>query len=432
MSAPTSDRHPLDTDLLDLVEGALDPSDARSIEQHLEGCVLCRIKRQRLTNQPPMEFTDLRDVVIPSFGAVATVTPLPSTAQAGELWLTDGDEAVMVLVRKVLDSGLGLVVVPVTFDIEVADSGTLVLEAGASPLGVPLAIYDGMLSSLPIEALRSRVVTVQEVDLLRLLDGDPGVTRGSALEGLGDPRHEVRQYVTDRLTRLSPLEDGEDDQYDEVPSPAGGGDFATFRHELNELRSEGLMVDESPTLTSCPDDWAGLGHVLRRHQTVGVIGTPAGLISDSDFVAARSLVLRWHLSALVVCPRDGETVDLYPPEALYDGFDVPSGDPGRRPFVDTHGLGDSIRKFLGEREKWNVPFASETGQVERIDVPELLSEAALKAATDLGTGNFRGEKREGWHRAATRGEQLAALLRTAADGAFDLSKVTDLANEEET
>lgn len=432
MSTPASDRHPLDTDLLDLVEGALDPNEARSVEEHLAGCVLCRIKRQRLTDQPPITFTGVRDVAIPSFGAVATVDAPLSTVQAGELWLTGGDEAVMVLVRRVLDSGLGLVVVPVTFDVEVADNGTLVLAAQASPLGVPLAIYDGMLSGLPVGALSSRVATIHDVDLLNVIDGDPGVTRGSALEGPGDPRHEVRQYVADRLTRLSPLEDDEDDEYDELPPAAGAGDFAIFRRELNELRSEGLTVEQSPILTSCPDAWVGLGQVLRRHQTVGVIGTPAGLVSDADFVAARSLVLRWHLSALVVCPRDGEIVDLYPPEALYDGYDVPSGNPGRRPFIGSHGLSDSVRKFLGDRDKWNVPFASETGQVERVDVPELLSELALKAATDLGTGNFRGEKREGWRRAANRGAQLAAVLRTAADGTFDLSKVTDIANEDET
>jgi hypothetical protein len=210
MSIPATARHPLDTDLMDLVEGTLSPDAARSVEAHLAGCVLCRIKRQRLTNEAPIDFIDVHDVEIPSFGRIATVDVSPATALPGELWLTEGDEAVMVLVRKVLDPLLGLVVVPVTFDTEVADSGTVVLDATASPLGVPLAIYDAMVSSLPLYVLRNRVVPVRDVDLLNLAVGEPGVSRGSALEGPGDPRHEVRQYIADRLTALSPVEDDED------------------------------------------------------------------------------------------------------------------------------------------------------------------------------------------------------------------------------
>lgn len=431
MSTSLPDRHPLDTDLLDLIDGTLEPASARAVQQHLATCVLCRIKQQRLADQSPYTFTEVGDVTLPSFEPVTTVTSQPTTARAGELWLTTGDEAAMVLVRKVLDSALGLVVVPVTFDIEVADNGTLVLDAAASPLSVPIAIYDKMLSGIPTEALSDRVEPRQEVDLLAIADGDPGITRGTPMEGLGDPRHEVRQYLSDRLTRLSPLEGDKAEEMPSPPSNAPERDFASFRQELDDLRAEGLHVETTLTLTSCPDTWVGLGQVTRRHQSVGVIGTPAGLISDYDFVAARSFVLRAHLSAIIVCPRDGETVDLFTPDSLYDGYDVPSGTPGRRPFVDTHGLGDSIRKFLGARENWNVPFASASGQVERIDVPELLNEAALEATSGLANGNFRGEKREGWQRAANYGDELAALLRTAADGDFDLSKVAQLGDEDD-
>lgn len=211
MSISASSGHPLDTDLMDLVDGNLSPDAVRSVEAHLATCVLCRIKRQRLTNEAPISFVDLHDVEIPTFGRIETVDASPATALPGELWLTHGDEATMLLVRKVLGPPLGLVVVPVTFDTEVADNGTVVLDSDTSPLGVPLAIYDGMLSGLPLNALLCRVVTVREVDLLTLTVGERGVLRGSPLEGPGDPRHEVRQYIADRLTALSPTEEDDAD-----------------------------------------------------------------------------------------------------------------------------------------------------------------------------------------------------------------------------
>jgi hypothetical protein len=437
MSDRASDRHPLDTDLLDLVEGALDAAAAQFVEEHLAGCVLCRIKRQRLAAAPPIDFTDLRDVQVPSFGAIETVDAPLEDVRAGDLWLTAGDESTMILIRKVLDPDLGLVVVPVTFDVEVADSGTLVLEASASPLAVPIAIYDGMLSSLPTRALQSRVEPVRAVDLLHLVVGNPGVTRGSELVGSGDVRHEVRQYIADRLTQLAPVDDdaentGNPDGATDPPPASADVDYPTFRRELDDLRAEGLTVEPCPELTGCPAEWIALGEIHRRYQTLAIIGTPAGLTSDSDFVAARSLVLRWHLSALVICPREGTTVDLYSPEALYDGFALPSGAPSRQPFVDTHGLRDSVLKFLGTRDPWNVPSRSETGRIERVNVTELLQELAQKAASELGVANVRGEKRQGWRAAAARGSRLAEVLQEALGGAFDPARIAELADEDPT
>lgn len=437
MSARASHPHPLDTDLLDLVEGALDAAAAQVVEEHLTTCVLCRIKRQRLLAAPPIAFSDLRDIEVPLFGAIETVDAPAEEVQAGDLWLTGGGESTMVLIRKVLDGDLGLVTVPVIFDVEVADSGTLVLDASASPLGVPIAIYDGMLSSLPTRMLQSRVVPLRPVDLLHLDDGDPGVTRGPALEGLADPRHEVRQYIADRLTQLAPVDDdaegtGNPGRRIDPPAASAGTDHSTVRQDLDDLQAEGLTVEPCPPLSECPPEWIALGEIRRRYQTVAVIGTPAGLISDSDFVAARSLVLRWHLSALVVCPREGTTVDLYSPENLYDGFALPSGAASRRPFVDTHGLRDSVLKFLGTRDPWNVPSASDTRRIERVNVSELLRQLAGEAASELGTENVRGEKRQGWRAAATRADRLAEVLPEVLEGDFDPAAIVELADEDPT
>ena len=153
--------HPLDTDLLDFVEDALDDAASRAVETHLASCLLCRIKRQRLTGVAPIEFTDVRDVRVPEFGAIE-IEDVPGTAaRRGELWLTASDEATMVLVRTVRDNDYGVVVVPVTLDVEVADSGALILDTSASPLAVPIVIYDRLAVSLPSSALSGRVMPLR-------------------------------------------------------------------------------------------------------------------------------------------------------------------------------------------------------------------------------------------------------------------------------
>lgn len=428
--SPASNPHPLDTDLLDLVDGALDEATALVVEAHLTRCVLCRIKRQRLTDAPPVVLTDLPDVHVPAFGVIETADSPLTAPQPGELWLTEGEVGAMVLIRKVLDGDLGLVVVPVTFDIEVADSGTLVLDANASPLGVPLAIYDRMLSSLPARTLRSRVLPIRQADLLNVGAGELGATRGTQLEGPGDPRHEVRQYIADRLTSLSPLEDDDQVAEDDEPPAAHGDDYAIFLRELDELREADLAVEACPALTSCPSDWVGLGRIIRRYQTIAVIGTPAGLITNSDYTAAARFVVREHMSALVVCPQGGDTVDLYPPEGLYEGYTLPGGVPGRALFIAGFGLQDSVQKFLGTREGWNVPTASDAGSAEAINVPELLGALILEETERLGSEKVRTEKREGWRRAATRGERLVQIVRDELDGTFEPSRIADLADEE--
>lgn len=427
-----SAHHPLDADLLDLVEGLLTPEATAAVEAHLAGCVLCRIKRQRLAGEPPTEpadrgeadrgSVDRGDAVIPRFRAVDSVDAPPSRALPGDLWLTVGDEAVMVLIRQLLDPSLS-VVVPVTFDVEAADSGTVVLDADTSPLNLPLAIHDSMPLRLPLDALRSRVVPARAVDLLAMTGAEPGVRQGSPLEGPADPRHEVRQHLMDQLLALSAIEG------DTAPTTPDIDGFGEVRHQLEDLRRSGSTVDPFATPAGCPDGWLGLGQVVERHLSLLVIGTPAGLITDADYVAARGVAVRWHASALVVCSPGAATVDLYTPKGLYDAMQVPLGHRSPEPTVSGLDLADSVRKFFDLHPLWHVPAASETRPVPSVDVSQLLERNSRLAAADLAERNVRGaDKRQGYRQAAARSDELAAVLQRALDGALapeDIQAVAD-------
>ncbi len=413
MLVTDSAHHPLDADLLDLVEGALSPAAAGGVETHLAGCVLCRIKRQRLMGEQPTGPVDLGDADIPRFLLLDAVDASPATATPGELWLTDGEEAVMVLLRQVLGRSQTVIAVPVTFDAEAADDGTVVLDADASPLGLPLAIHDRMPSSLPLHVLRSRVTPTREVELMALTGAEPGVSRGRPLDGPGDPRHEVRQRVAERMAQLSPG-DGEAAPAGETSEADG---FGEARRQLELLYLSGAAVEQLATPGGCPDGWLGLGRVVERHLGILVIGTPAGLITESDYVAARGVALRWHASALVVCSPGAATVDLYTPKGLYDAMQVPLGHRSPEPTVSGLDLVDSVRKFFDLHPLWHVPAASEARPVPSIDVSDLLERNARLATARLAGRSVRGaDKREAYRRASTRSDELAAILQRALAG----------------
>ena len=157
------------------------PSRVPSSE-HLAGCILCRIKRQRLTNVPPLDLTGVQDLALPTFTPIRSEPLDGSEAIRGDLWITASDDSAIVLIRSVRENDWGVVVVPVILDVEVADSGALVLDETASPLDTPIAIYERMTISLPLTRVGGPPRPCPRRDRpVEPRSGDPGVTRGSGL-----------------------------------------------------------------------------------------------------------------------------------------------------------------------------------------------------------------------------------------------------------
>ena len=426
MSRPASS-HPLDTELLDYVEGACDAATADSIDSHLAHCLLCRIKRQRLSGAPPMELTDVRSVVIPDFVGI-DLAPGDGRPEAGELWLTNADDATMVLVRSIRADGDGVVVVPVTLDVEVADQRAMTLDQSVSPLAVPLVIYEDLAVSLPITALSERINPRVDVDLLSLTDDHEGVSRGAPIRSAADPRLEVRQYLVDRLTALDPYAATQpDEQAAEGDSPAR---IALLRDELLLRRGPNCEVQEMRTLppgTTTPTGWSGIARVSDFTVRLIVIETPHGLQEPPDFTAAQALVARLAASAVAVCTPDSNTADVYDAPALFRAFQLPDGTRSSEPIISGLWLPDAVAKYLDQKRVVLSAIGLSPRHAPRVDAAAVLTNEVARAidATVQRASKLGAEKKDGYLQLPAWRADVAGVLKRALEAEFDPQWIMD-------
>lgn len=426
MSRPAS-AHPLDTELLDYVEGTSDAESADQIRLHLATCLLCRIKRQRLNGAPPMELSDVRSVVAPHFVTI-DVVPGERIAQPGELWLTNADDATIVLVRSIRTDGDGVVVVPVTLDVEAADHRTMTLDESASPLAVPLAIFDDLAVSLPLTALAERIVPRSNVDLMALTDVDEGVSRGAPIRSAADPRLEVRQYLVDRLTALDPydVEQREEaDAPDDTPSR-----ISLLRDELLLRRGPNCDVQELRTLppgSATPTGWTGIARVSDFTVRLIVIETPHGLHEAPDFAAAQALVTRLAALAMAVCTPYSHTADVYDAPALFRAFQLPEGTRSSEPIISELWLPDAVAKYLEQKRVVLSTIGLSTQHAPKVDAAVVLKNEAVRAidATVKRAAKLRAEKRDGYLQLPAWRTEVAEVLKRALEEGFDPQWIAD-------
>lgn len=438
MSNPRA-AHPPDVDLVDFVDGLLDAAGRRIVEEHLTACLSCRIKHQRMAQTPPIDLTDIRDIAVPQFDAVDVEEADPTAARAGELWLTATDDAAMVLVAKVRPNGWGVVVVPVVFDIEVADSGTLVLDEAASPLAVPIAIYDGMLNSLPTSALRGRVVPTRAgVDLLRISEADPGVSRGTPLEGPADARHEVRQYINDQVVSVDVPTTGrrEDRQTSGPIRVIQPMNQATVDAQFSELQ-RGFVSRADTTVEPLamrlpdlvPSDWEGIAQIRAFNQRVLLLFVDGGLPDDRG--PARALCNALGGSALAVRAQvSSPIVDVYSRLELSVSHSVQTGAAFAEPFISGPVV-TAVSKYLDAMVTIVAKLRSPIARMSSIDPKEILRgqvARALDAQVATGRNAHIEPKQLGLMSVEGIGNELLELLRLALSERLDPAALIDLSN----
>lgn len=431
--------HPLNSDLLDFVEGTLSEGESRSIDEHLAGCVLCRIKRQRLTNVPPVELSGIQDVVLPTFAPVRSERLDGSEAVRGELWTTAGEDSAIVLIRSVREGDWGVVVVPVILDVEVADSGALVLDEAASPLRTPIAIYERMTISLPLSALAARLVPDRVgIDLWSISPGDPGVTRGSGLQGATDPRIELRQYLSDRLVALDPHE-AEDPDNDRE----GGNEFSGAQRSDDEIFAElvrGLYgqptVAEQITLEHAepvPPSWRGIARVHKFGRAVLFIATTNGL-EDEDRSFAVALCDEFHGSAVaVMADADTARTDIYPRSYLVGETNIGSGDLMTGPLI-TGQMVEVITRYLDHLTEIPDANVGPTETKHLVDPKEILASKVAEALAQQVVAGESAEipsKKKGYQSVADDADALTEIVQRAFSGQLDLDAIKNLSERGE-
>lgn len=421
MSEPIA-THPLDTDLLDFVEEAQRVTSASWIASHVAECALCRRRFERLQAAQPARLPRLRQLRMPVFEALNVREADGLSARPGELWLTGAETASIVLIRSQDAQGTGVVVVPVALDVEAADSGARVLDSHVSPIGLPIAIYDDLVVSLPASALSACVVRDNEdIDLLSLSDNALGVSRGRALEGPADPRLEVRQGLLDSLVVLDRPLPPEDDSSHAL---------SNLSQELQFRRGPNCVVDAGRAFggaLSIAVDWVIVAQVSEFGIYLIVVSTSSGLNDEADFQAAQQLLVKAGASALVVKTGLSDIVDLYDAPSLFRGIELPSGEQTSHPFIGGLSTVDAIEKYLDHKSRAASSVTNSGAQAVSIDVAATLArqaDEAIAAAVNKAT-RYGEEKRLGYQQLPDHRDLLIETLTSVTRSDIDIDDVVE-------
>lgn len=187
------------------------------VRAHLEQCVACRVRAARLWHaaaptEPGSEAVSrilAASAPGPALPVGAAGARSPGPPRPGELWRAGREEALLVWVRRVLPGAVD--VLPVVLDVELADQESLLLPAGSTPLGVPLAVLAGVRAHVGLPALLQLAGfagiagQVREVMTAAMQGRAPaGVNVGPPITTAADQRIEYRQVIADLLADLAP------------------------------------------------------------------------------------------------------------------------------------------------------------------------------------------------------------------------------------
>jgi hypothetical protein len=319
--------------------------------------------------------------------------------QPGELWRArdaDGHTAALVLVRAV--EGDGLVVVPVTFDVDHADERTLLVPAESSPLGIALAVHD---------ALEHTVDLSTAIDRLGSIDAG-GADRGTPVVSPLDERAEFHASIASVA--------GGDDDGDWWPL---AGEATPLAELLTAVHAE--LADTHPAARVVPRPDA-LALVNEMDAFVLVVG------GDVSLDGARQL-LQGDPSLSAVCfvaPADPSAAVIVDRRDVVDAIETPSGElrPPRQSRPPAP-IGEALVKFLDNAISPFGRLAATVVDSQGVDPRELAVDAAAEAvrAVEASAKGFKVEgKRPGYERVTRHKAEIIGLIEAAlADPSVDVA-----------
>lgn len=448
--ANAGDSHPETGALSDYVRSALAEPELAEVEAHLDVCLACRVWATRLEHAQQTEPTDelISGLVAASpdvpEGLLSAIKSehIDQTPQAGDLWRCGRGDALLVWLRKVFDDGL-LAVVPVVFDVELADELTLIKPAESNPLGLDLGFMVCVESHIDPRSLIGKVGTIDVADdieaLRQVRRGGPrnlDILVGTPIEMSDDQRIEYQQLVSDLLGDCAPEafdDDTEDDGTD------GEVDLGAIRGELDELTWSlpDIKIVEFDVVHTAIDDSHHLLRVatVQRLNVVVVVAAVVGpapedvLVSDVGTRVLNSELLAERADA-VVAIIDNVTLEavVVSPWDATDAIDVPAGDPAPPTIPDPLPLRDAVRKYLDAHvNDWDAPRVSfDRGA---IDVLTIAAQATRRAVVDVVAEGQRAKTPEKKDRyVSVNGKESAAtsaLVRDVLAGSDAREAVTE-------
>jgi hypothetical protein len=442
-------RHPLDVDLADFAGDLVDAVQRESLEDHLSGCLLCRIKVRRLRDalggpsaKRPIAQTGANShqgigagvgSTIPKISLPAVISDRPAP---GQLWVAGNEERLLVLVLRDGDGRVS--VAPVTFDTLAADDETIVVDATLSPFGMPVAVHPMLAAELPTSSLITCYGQLAEAsDVDQLLAGTiPGTAQGDPIDGPTDPRLEFRQMLADHLGALEEVAPDPDTAAD-APAPRPEHLASALAVELRDRRGqlcklyrlnswEGLTLAHSQA-------WTPVATVDELGTVLIVFDTPSGLKTGEEFNVAMSVLTRYNATAVVVLASSlTPNSELFDAISLSNGIGVPSGQISPpRPILSGLAPADAIAKFLDQNSSWSEDTRSPRASTTPSDVLGTLSRSATLAIAEVTHQGSRARiapKVAGYTSIEPLVQDLEGILRSALAGEPVAQHLSELAN----
>ena len=423
--------HPLDIDLLAYDAGDVDGSSASMLEDHLGGCLLCRIRLGRIRRHDTSVASPLLDAARPSIptGLVDALDPdrKAPTPASGQVWLAGGELRVLVWIRTSTDRAL--TAHPVTVDIDQVDDTALIVDA-CPTIDEPVAIVTSIVATVAPDALvaclgdlpvAEHVDAIAESSLTGIAADLP---TGLPITSSADERLEFRQLLADAVAALDPVDDGEDDQADTEAGGVMASLVDLLRDELLPRRGPRCHIDSSRVLRDqvlWPSQCRPVARVRELDCAVVVVTGTAALAwtLDNGDQAAR-LLARADATALAVSePREPFEAAVFEHHDLVHAYEPPRATAPKGPRIghDPRPLIKALDDYLD-----TAAFPSRAAAVGRApeppstDLAPLLRTHATAAVAEFQSRRAQKTKREALRSLTqTDGAALAELLHDAGD-----------------
>lgn len=165
----TESAHLSDVELVEFADGSLAWPKRAAVSSHLDECPWCQLRLNGVAEgpelDPPANFRLHAPATVPAALAEAFRRE-QSEVESGQLWRLQRDRVADLAVVIDVDA-THAVVVPVTFDTEMADAYTLIVSGDDSPLELPLALFVSERTTVAVDVLAQMVGTLDLVDVVR-------------------------------------------------------------------------------------------------------------------------------------------------------------------------------------------------------------------------------------------------------------------------